>query len=138
MKSFACVFAFLFSVTLFAPQQAALAQEDSKAPGQVAFDRVCKVCHGPEGNGDAAPRLVPFARDYEEVLAIVRDGDIVSLDVANRTIELQIDADEFRARMAALAAAPQQPSARRGYARLYRDTVMQADDGADFDFLAGP
>ena len=65
---------FLFLLTVFAPQRAALAQEDSKAPGQVAFDRVCKVCHGPDGRGDAAPRLVPFDRDYEEVLAIVRDG----------------------------------------------------------------
>ena len=74
MKSLVWVFAFFSSVTVFATQQAALAQEDSKAPGQVSFDRVCKVCHGPEGHGDPAPRLDPFDRDYEEVLAIVRDG----------------------------------------------------------------
>ena len=74
MKSLVWVFSFFSSVTVFAPQQAALAQQDSKAPGQVPFDRVCKVCHGPEGRGDVAPRLVPFDRDYEEVLAIVRDG----------------------------------------------------------------
>ena len=48
--------------------------QGSKPPGQVAFDRVCRVCHGAEGRGDAAPRLVPFDLEYEEVLAIVRYG----------------------------------------------------------------
>ena len=42
--------------------------------GQVAFDRICKSCHGSEGRGDAGPRLVPFSRDYEELLGIVREG----------------------------------------------------------------
>ena len=46
----------------------------SKSSGQAAFDRVCHICHGPEGRGDGAPRLVPFDRSYEELLAIVRDG----------------------------------------------------------------
>lgn len=46
----------------------------SKSSGLAAYDRVCHVCHGPEGRGDAAPRLVPFDRSYEELLAIVRDG----------------------------------------------------------------
>ncbi len=50
------------------------AQQDDKPAGQAAYDRVCKVCHGPEGRGDAAPRLVPFTREYEEVLGIVREG----------------------------------------------------------------
>ena len=42
--------------------------------GQVAFDRICKSCHGPEARGDAGPRLVPFSREYEELLGIVREG----------------------------------------------------------------
>ena len=77
MKSLMCVSAILASTTILAPlQTASSAQEprDSNSPGQVAFDKVCKVCHGPEGRGDSAPRLVPFDRDYQEVLAIVRDG----------------------------------------------------------------
>ena len=49
-------------------------QQDTKHPGQVDFDRVCKVCHGPEARGDAGPRLVPFTREYEELLGIVREG----------------------------------------------------------------
>ena len=42
--------------------------------GQAAFDRVCKTCHGPDARGDAGPRLVPFSREYEELLGIVREG----------------------------------------------------------------
>ena len=49
-------------------------QQDAKHAGQAAFDRVCKVCHGPEGRGDAGPRLVPFTREYDELLGIVREG----------------------------------------------------------------
>ena len=43
-------------------------------PGQVAYDRVCKVCHGPEGKGNAGPALVPMTFDDEELLAKVREG----------------------------------------------------------------
>jgi len=77
MKLLMCVFAIFASPTVLAPLRTApAAQEpqDSSSPAQIAFDRVCKVCHGPEGRGDSAPRLVPFDRDYQEVLAIVRDG----------------------------------------------------------------
>ncbi len=49
-------------------------QPDAVQAGQAAFDRVCKVCHGPEGRGDAGPRLVPFTREYDELLGIVREG----------------------------------------------------------------
>ena len=49
-------------------------RQDEKRAGQAAYDGVCKVCHGPEGRGDAAPPLVPFTREYEEVLGIVREG----------------------------------------------------------------
>ncbi len=52
---------------------ATLAQ-GAQSSGQAAFDRVCKTCHGPEGRGDAGPRLVPFSREYEELLGIVREG----------------------------------------------------------------
>ena len=48
--------------------------QDILRAGQAAFDRVCKRCHGAEARGDAAPRLVPFSRDYDELLGIVREG----------------------------------------------------------------
>jgi dihydroxy-acid dehydratase len=69
-------------------------------------------------------------------LAIVRTGDRIALDVEARRIELLIDATELEAR---LAAWKQSPPPReippRGYARLFEDTVLQADQGCDFDFL---
>lgn len=43
-------------------------------PGQVTYDKTCKVCHGPEGQGNAGPALVPFELDDEELLAKVREG----------------------------------------------------------------
>lgn len=42
--------------------------------GRAHFTRVCQGCHGPEGRGDSAPRLVPFSREADEVLGIVREG----------------------------------------------------------------
>jgi mono/diheme cytochrome c family protein len=47
------------------------AQED---PGKAAYARVCEVCHGAEGRGDAGPSLVPLDKEYDEVLGIVREG----------------------------------------------------------------
>ena len=47
---------------------------DDPPPGQVAYDRVCKVCHGPEGQGNAGPALVPFDMEVDELLAKVREG----------------------------------------------------------------
>lgn len=50
----------------------AMAGEDPA--GKQPFDRVCKVCHGPEAEGGAGPALVPFDREVEDVMTIVRDG----------------------------------------------------------------
>ena len=66
-------------------------------------------------------------------LAIVRTGDTITLDVKARRIDLNIDAEEFARRMAALPPLAKAPA--RGYANLYHNHVMQADEGADFDFL---
>jgi len=49
-------------------------QDDAKRVGEAAFTRVCQRCHGEKARGDVGPRLVPFSREYDEVLAIVREG----------------------------------------------------------------
>ena len=36
--------------------------------GQAPYDRVCKVCHGPEGKGSAAPAMVPFDEENHDLL----------------------------------------------------------------------
>jgi dihydroxy-acid dehydratase len=66
-------------------------------------------------------------------LGLVRSGDRIRLDTAGRRIDLLISDAEMASRRAAL---PKPPTGdgRRGYERLYFDTVMQADTGCDFDF----
>ena len=68
-------------------------------------------------------------------LAVVRNGDLITLDVPARSLHLHVDDEELARRMAAWRPAPE--SATRGYASLYLEHVMQADRGADFDFLVG-
>jgi len=67
-------------------------------------------------------------------LALVRTGDMIELDLAGRRIDLLIDAAEFARRQAALPTEAR-PLPQRGYARLYVQSVLQADEGCDFDFL---
>ena len=68
-------------------------------------------------------------------LALVRDGDMVELNVAKRTLHLHVSAKEL-ARRRKLWKAPKPPM-QRGYYKLYVDHVLQANEGADLDFLVG-
>jgi len=68
-------------------------------------------------------------------LAFVRDGDSILLDVEARRLELEVPEDEMARRRAAWVSPP--PVAASGYQRMYVDHVLQADRGADLDFLVG-
>ncbi|HEX7435254.1 MAG TPA: dihydroxy-acid dehydratase, partial [Caldimonas sp.] len=68
-------------------------------------------------------------------LAIVRDGDIIELDVPARRIQLHISDEELARRLADWKAPA--PRLASGYWKLYVDHVLQADQGADLDFLVG-
>ena len=68
-------------------------------------------------------------------LALVRNGDLITLDVGARVLRLHVDDAELAARRAARV--PPAPRAVRGYEKLYVDNVLQADRGADFGFLVG-
>jgi dihydroxy-acid dehydratase len=68
-------------------------------------------------------------------LAIVRSGDRIALDMQARRIDLLIDETELQQRLVAWKAAPGRPRAARGYAKLFETSVLQADQGCDFDFL---
>jgi dihydroxy-acid dehydratase len=68
-------------------------------------------------------------------LALVRDGDVIDLDVERRRLELCVAEEELARRRAAWRAPD--PVAAGGYQKLYIDHVMQADQGADLDFLVG-
>jgi dihydroxy-acid dehydratase len=63
-------------------------------------------------------------------LAKVRSGDRIRLSVSERRLDLLVDPSELARRPA-----PLPPEPERGYARLYREQILQADYGCDFDFL---
>ena len=69
-------------------------------------------------------------------LGLVRDGDLISVDVQAGTLDLEVDDAELARRRAALT--PAQPRHLRGWPALYAQRVMQAPDGCDLDFLRAP
>jgi dihydroxy-acid dehydratase len=68
-------------------------------------------------------------------LAFVRTGDTITLDTAARRLDVLISKEELEARAAANQVA--RPTAERGWVKLYREHVTQANEGADLDFLIG-
>jgi dihydroxy-acid dehydratase len=68
-------------------------------------------------------------------LALVKNGDLIELDVAKRKLHLHVSEDELARRRAAWK--PPKLPITRGYWKLYVDHVNQASEGADLDFLVG-
>ena len=69
-------------------------------------------------------------------LALVKDGDRIRLDVANRRLDLLVPDAELEARRKKWKAPKSRAGDERGYRKLFLDTVQQADRGCDFEFLA--
>ncbi|MDP3257370.1 MAG: IlvD/Edd family dehydratase [Bosea sp. (in: a-proteobacteria)] len=67
-------------------------------------------------------------------LGLVRDGDMIRLDVEAREIALLVDAAELERRKSEWRPPAHLAEASRGYRHLYLTTVLQADEGCDFDF----
>ena len=70
-------------------------------------------------------------------LALVQTGDEITLDVAGRTLTLEVSEEELRRRRPNAATLAGFANPTRGWERLYIDHVQQADTGADLDFLVG-
>ena len=68
-------------------------------------------------------------------LTLVKNGDIISLDVPNRTLQLEVSEEELSVRRAAWKQTEKIQT--RGYVHLYQTHVEQAHLGADMDFLKG-
>jgi dihydroxyacid dehydratase/phosphogluconate dehydratase len=66
-------------------------------------------------------------------LALVQNGDIISVDVDARSIRLEVSDAELARRRAAWTPLPKRFE--RGYGWMYSRHIMQADQGCDFDFL---
>ena len=70
-------------------------------------------------------------------LALVQTGDLINLDVPARRIDLDVSDDDLARRTPNHATVAGFAGPRRGWERLYVDHVLQADTGADLDFLVG-
>ena len=68
-------------------------------------------------------------------LALVRNGDLITLDVAAGRLHLHVSDEELQVRRGDWV--PPSPAATRGYTKLYIEHVLQANEGADLDFLVG-
>jgi len=66
-------------------------------------------------------------------LALLKTGDIVKIDIPNRTIDMLVDEDELERRRAAWT--PPAPKFARGYGWMFAQHIRQADEGCDFDYL---
>lgn len=80
--------------------------------------------------GTVVLHVAPEAADGGP-LGLVRDGDLIELDLDAGTLDLLVDPAELASRTPGVP----RPAARRGYAWLYDRHVLQPDDGCDFDFL---
>jgi dihydroxy-acid dehydratase len=67
-------------------------------------------------------------------LALVQNGDRIRLDVPNRELDLLVPDAELERRQKAWKAPAASKENRRGYRKLFLESVMQADRGCDFDF----
>ena len=66
-------------------------------------------------------------------LALVKTGDVIRFDLAERRLDMLVSDDELRRRRSEWI--PPSPPAGRGYQWMFAQHIMQADTGADFDFL---
>jgi dihydroxy-acid dehydratase len=98
--------------------------------------------------GTIVLHISPESADPESVLGIVRDGDVITCDVEERVLRIELGEEEIQTRLEerkrSLESSGSEPwvarERMRGYRGLYMRSVTQAHEGADFDFLtaAGP
>ncbi|HEX8489182.1 MAG TPA: IlvD/Edd family dehydratase [Propionibacteriaceae bacterium] len=98
--------------------------------------RICDGRMSGTAYGTVVLHVAPEAADGGP-LGLVRTGDIVVLDVGARTLDLELSADELAQRAPDAATVEAFARPLRGWQRLYVDHVLQADTGADLDFLVG-
>jgi dihydroxy-acid dehydratase len=70
-------------------------------------------------------------------LGLVRDGDMITLDVPSRVLSVNVSDQDLAARTPSQASVDAYATPRRGWSKLYIEHVTQADQGADLDFLIG-
>lgn len=68
-------------------------------------------------------------------LSLVENGDLISLSIKNKSIDLLVDKDELKIRKEKLKPNYKIKDYDRGYGFIYKEHILQAEDGCDFDFL---
>jgi dihydroxy-acid dehydratase len=98
--------------------------------------RICDGRMSGTAYGTVVLHVSPEAADGGP-LGLVQTGDFIELDVASRRLDVDISAEELARRRPSAAVVAGYAAPSRGWERLYIDHVMQADKGADLDFLVG-
>lgn len=98
--------------------------------------RICDGRMSGTAYGTVVLHVAPEAAD-DGPIALAQTGDWIHLDVENGLLDLDVPADELAARTPDRATVEAFANPDRGWQRLYIDHVMQADQGADLDFLVG-
>jgi dihydroxy-acid dehydratase len=96
--------------------------------------RVCDGRMSGTGYGTVVLHITPESA-VGGPIALVETGDTITLDVPSRSLKLEVSDDELERRRAAWTPPPSPYES--GYTWLYTEHVLQADRGADFDFLVG-
>ncbi len=73
--------------------------------------------------------------DASNVHGANTEGDMITLDIPGRQLNVDLSDEELKKRAAIRDKNPPRVAPKRGYARLFDETILQADKGCDFDFL---
>lgn len=68
-------------------------------------------------------------------LALVKNGDMIKLSVAEKKLDLLVSEEEIQQRSRQFNSQKRETGVSRGYEQLYQDQILQADQGCDFEFL---
>ena len=98
--------------------------------------RICDGRMSGTAYGTVVLHVSPEAADGGP-LALVQTGDTIILDVAARRLDIDITDEELDQRQPSRVAAAGYANPKRGWEKLYVQTVLQANTGADLDFLVG-
>jgi len=98
--------------------------------------RICDGRMSGTAYGTVVLHVSPEAADGGP-LALVRTGDMIVLDVANRRLDLEVEPGELASRTPDPATTAAFAAPQRGWQKLYMDHVTSASTGADLDFLVG-
>ena len=106
------------------------------AKGVTDMVRICDGRMSGTAYGTVILHVAPEAA-YGGPLGLIQNGDIIILDVPNRSINIDISEQELAQRKPSPAMTAAFAKPQRGWERIYVEHVMQADNGADLDLLRG-